>query len=88
MFIQNSLTKRSITMTIRKATPEETEAFYGSGLVLFGQRPPTSSTKDLKTQEEDDSLSEETEEDGIRAEALRRLKVRRLFKGQPGQTQD
>ena len=29
----------------------------------------------------------ETEEDGIRAEALRRLKVRQLFKAQPAPTQ-
>jgi hypothetical protein len=29
----------------------------------------------------------ETEEDGIRAEALRRLQVRRLFQGQRGQSQ-
>ena len=29
----------------------------------------------------------ETEEDGVRAEALRRLQVRRLFQGQRGQTQ-
>jgi hypothetical protein len=30
----------------------------------------------------------ETEEDGIRAEALRRLRVRQLLKGPPGQTPD
>ena len=30
---------------------------------------------------------EETEEDGIRAEALRRLQVRQLSKGRQGQTQ-
>lgn len=30
---------------------------------------------------------EETEQDGIRAETLRRLQVRQLFKGQPAQTQ-
>jgi hypothetical protein len=37
---------------------------------------------------EDDPNRPETEEDGIRAEALRRLKVRLLSKGQPGQTQE
>ena len=31
---------------------------------------------------------QETEQDGIRAEALRRLKVRQLLKAQPGQTPD
>ena len=25
-------------MTIRRATPEETEAFYGQGLIIFNQR--------------------------------------------------
>jgi hypothetical protein len=30
----------------------------------------------------------ETEEDGIKAEALRRLKVRQMFKAQPDRTRD
>ena len=30
----------STTMAIRQATPEETEAWLGNGLVVFGQKPP------------------------------------------------
>ena len=29
-------------MTYRKATPEETKAFYGKPFILFGVRPPAS----------------------------------------------
>lgn len=36
----------------------------------------------------DNTNKPETEQDGIRAEALRRLKVRQLFKGQPAPTPD
>jgi hypothetical protein len=32
------LAKKERSMTIRKATPEETEAFYGQGLIIFDQR--------------------------------------------------
>ena len=35
-----------------------------------------------------DPNAPESEEDGLRAEALRRLKVRQLSKGRQGQTQD
>jgi hypothetical protein len=43
----------------------------------------TSSPNQVRT---DDPNRPETEEDGIRAEALRRLRVRRASMGQPGQT--
>ena len=43
--------------------------------------PPKPSMKDNPNQPE-------TEEDGIRAEALRRLQVRRLFLGQRSQSQE
>lgn len=32
-------------MPVRKATPEETQDWLGSGRVLFGARPPASSTE-------------------------------------------
>jgi len=41
----------------------------------------------LREQKRDDPNRPETERDGIRSEALRRLQVRRMFQGPQGQTQ-
>jgi hypothetical protein len=50
------------------------------------QQPP-SKTQAKDTPQDDDPNRPETEEDGIRAEAIRRLKVHHLFKGRQDQTQ-
>jgi hypothetical protein len=51
-------------------------------------REPSAPREDLRQEIEWDDLNRpETEEDAIRAEALRRLKVRRLFQERPDPTQ-
>jgi hypothetical protein len=50
--------------------------------------PALEAGKASKEYRDDDPNRPETEEDGIRAEALRRLQVRRMFTGQSGQPQD
>ena len=47
---------------------------------------PTEDTALDSSQQKFDPNREETEEDGIQQERLRRLKVRQMFKGQQGQT--
>lgn len=61
-------------MPVRKMTDEEAERIFGGGFVVFGIKPPKK--PEAKSESREDA---ETEGDGIRAEALRRLKVRRLF---------
>jgi hypothetical protein len=73
-------------MPTRSATPEETEALFGNGLVIFGQKPSASSKANSAPTAS--SFAEETEEDGIRAEALRRAQVRRMLPAQPDPTGD
>lgn len=46
--------RERLTMAIIKATPEETEAFYGCGLVLSGQRCQNSLSNKSFTQNEGD----------------------------------
>ena len=55
---------------------------------LDGETPPSTrdTVLDSSEQMEFDPNRREVEEDGIRAERLRRLKVRQLFKGRRGQT--
>ena len=36
-------------MPVRKATPEETQAFYASPVIVLGQKRPDSSKKNLKS---------------------------------------
>ena len=36
-------------MPVRKATPEETQAFWGKPVIVFGQKRPDSSKKNLKS---------------------------------------
>jgi len=78
-----------------ETTPEQDEALKRVGeLALRQMRNQTQdSPLDLMNLPVDPALraaqqsEPETEEDGIRAEAIRRLKVRQLFKGRQGQTQ-
>ncbi len=62
-------------MPVRKMTDEEAERIFGGGFVVFGIKP--SKKSEVKSESRQDA---ENEGDGIRAEALRRLKVRHLFK--------
>jgi len=36
-------------MPVRKATPEETQAFWGKPVIVFGQKRPDSSKEKLKS---------------------------------------
>jgi hypothetical protein len=87
-------------MPVREMTDEEAERYFGSGLVILGQKPPQSSSGKSRPQESGQAIGlqnlptdpanvlmgeqekPETEEDGIRAEAIRRLRVRQLSKRQ------
>lgn len=44
-------------MSVRNATPEETRAFYGKGLIIFGRKPVPSSNANSTKQEQQDSVS-------------------------------
>ena len=39
-------------MPVRKATPEETQAFYAKPVVVFGQKRPDPSKKSLKSSDQ------------------------------------
>jgi hypothetical protein len=39
-------------MPVRKATPEETQAFWSKSLIVFGQKRPDYSKKNLKSSEQ------------------------------------
>ena len=41
--------ERLVPMPVRKATPEETQAFYAKPVIVFGQKRPDSSKKNLKS---------------------------------------
>jgi hypothetical protein len=49
---------------------------------------PDDEMEDEDTPQDDDPNRPETEEDGFRAEAIRRLKVHHLFKGRQDQTRE
>ena len=59
-------------MPVKKMPPEMKQEIFGNGFAVFGMKPP-------KPSEKKSERDVETEEDGIWAEALRRLKVRRLL---------
>ena len=52
--------KETTTMTIRRATPEETLAFYGKPLVIFGQKRPSSLKKNSNKQEKPQGFPSKT----------------------------
>ncbi len=60
-------------MPVKKMPPEMKQEIFGNGFVVFGMKPP-------KPSEKKSEKDVEAKEDGVRAEALRRLKVRRLLK--------
>ena len=39
-------------MPVRKATPEETQAFWGKPVIVLGQKRPDSSKKNLKSSDQ------------------------------------
>ena len=39
-------------MPVRKATPEETQAFWGKPVLIFGQKRPNSSKENLKSSDQ------------------------------------
>ena len=39
-------------MPVRKATPEETQAFYAKPVIVLGQKRPDSSKKNLKSSDQ------------------------------------
>jgi hypothetical protein len=39
-------------MPVRKATPEETQAFWGKPVIVFGQKRPDSSKEKLKSSDQ------------------------------------
>jgi hypothetical protein len=73
-------------MPVRRATQQETKDWLGNGIVMPGPRQANSSTEQSAAGQSSIN-SQETEQDGMRAEALRRLKVRRQLMEPPAQTQ-
>jgi len=68
-------------MSVRPMTDEEAEPYFGSGLMIFGQERPKPLNQSLNMPKVCLANDTESEHDGLRAEALRRLKVRRLSEG-------
>lgn len=75
-----------MTMTYRRATPQETRDWLGSGRVLFGVRPPVSSTEkptgssesvDLRIRQEMLDAMYRSIEAGFRAQDAYRMELLR-----------
>ena len=52
-------------MPIRQATPEETQAFYGKTAVIFGQKRPDSSKKNLQEDKKALQPAQQPKQQGI-----------------------
>lgn len=79
--------KEGVTMYAKPSFPQQESLPESKDGTPNSQQPP-SKTQGKHTPQDDDPNRPETEEDGFRAEAIRRLKVHHLFKGRQDQTQE
>jgi hypothetical protein len=72
-------------MSVRKATPEETQAFWGKPAVVFGQKKPESQKASQTPDSTDEELSDSSRQE---EEAVRRVSamlLRQLQESSPSE---